>query len=125
MVKNLYKEQEDDDSKKEYCLTKLDEVEDKKKVQETAIADLDTAIADAEEAITTLKSEIDALGDGIRALDKSVADATEQRKEENEDYKELMVNNAACKDLIGVAKNRLQKFYNPKLYKPPTSAAIL
>merc|ERR1719262_2074752 len=26
---------------------------------------------------------------------------------------------SAAKDLIGFAKNRMQKFYNPKLYKPP------
>merc|ERR1719379_2683267 len=100
MVENLKKEQGDDDAKKQYCNTKFDEADDAKKSAEQAIADLDTAIADAEEAITTLKSEIDALGDGIRALDKSVADATEQRKEENADYKEPMTTTPACKELI-------------------------
>merc|ERR1719356_819147 len=30
-----------------------------------------------------------------------------------------MASNTAAKELIGVAKNRLQKFYNPALYKPP------
>merc|ERR1712032_514658 len=30
---------------------------------------------------------------------------------------ELMASNNAAKDLLGVAKNRLNKFYNPKLYK--------
>merc|ERR1711937_417305 len=48
-----------------------------------------------------------------------VADATDQRKEENEDYTELMASDSAAKDLLGFAKNRLNKFYNPKLYKPP------
>merc|ERR1719388_334977 len=119
MVANLHKEQEDDDSKKEYCLKEFDESEDKKKGLENAIADLDTAIADAEEEITTIKAEIEALSDGIKALDKSVEEATEQRKEENEDFKALMAADAACKELIAFAKNRLNKFYNPKLYKPP------
>merc|ERR1719310_813238 len=119
MIENLKKEQEDDDSKKEYCLTKLDEADDTKKAKESAIADLDTAIADTEEAIATLKTEIEALDDGIKALDKSVEEATEQRKEENSDFKELMASDAACKELIGFAKNRLNKFYNPKLYKAP------
>ena len=36
------------------------------------------------DAFTTTKAEIEALSDGIRVLDKSVAEATEQRKEENE-----------------------------------------
>merc|ERR1719221_2033842 len=77
------------------------------------------AIADAEEAIATLKSEIEALEDGIKALDKSVAEATETRKEEHDDYVETLAANSAAKDLLGFAKNRLNKFYNPKLYKAP------
>merc|ERR550537_1771976 len=30
-----------------------------------------------------------------------------------------MASNTAAKELIGFAKNRMMKFYNPKLYKPP------
>merc|ERR1719387_467369 len=119
MLSNLKKEQEDDDAKKEYCLKELDAAEDKKKSLESKISDLETAIADTEEAITTLKTEIEALDDGIRALDKSVEEATEQRKEENQDFTAVMAADAACKELIAFAKNRLNKFYNPKLYKPP------
>merc|ERR1712216_657026 len=66
-----------------------------------------------------MTSEIDTLEDSIRALDKSVAEATEQRKEEHEEFTELMSSNSAAKELIGFAKNRLNKFYNPKLYKAP------
>jgi len=69
--------------------------------------------------LATVKDEIAALEAGIAALDKSVAEATEQRKDENADYTELMSQNTAAKELILFAKNRMQKFYNPKLYKPP------
>jgi len=48
-----------------------------------------------------------------------VAEATEQRKEENEDYTALMASNTAALQLLELAKNRLNQFYNPKLYKPP------
>jgi len=48
-----------------------------------------------------------------------VAEATEQRKKENKEYQDLMAGNSAAKELILFAKNRMQKFYNPKLYKPP------
>merc|ERR1719221_1190138 len=75
------------------------------------------AIADAEEAIATLASEIAALEDGIKALDKSVAEATATRQEEHSDYVETLAANTAAKDLLSFAKNRLNKFYNPKLYK--------
>merc|ERR1719221_335897 len=68
--------------------------------------------------ISTTTEEIKKLEDGIVALDKSVADATAERKEENAEYKEMMANNAAAKELLLWAKNRLNKFYNPSLYKP-------
>jgi len=121
LVAELKKEQQDDANKKEYCDTQFDLADDKKKVEEKKIADLETAIAESQEGIVTTKEQIDALEDGIRALDKSVAEATEQRKEENEDYTALMAGDAAAKELIGFAKNRLNKFYNPKLYKPPAA----
>jgi len=117
----LKKEQLDDENKKEYCDVQFDLSDDKKKVLEKTAADLETAIAESKENILTTKEQIDALEDGVRALDKSVAEATEQRKEENEDYKSLMAGNSAAKELIGFAKNRLNKFYNPKLYKPPAA----
>jgi len=123
LVAELKKEQVDDEAKKEYCDVQFDLSDDKKKVLEKTGSDLETAIAESKENIVTTKEEIDALEDGVRALDKSVAEATEQRKEENEDYKSLMAGNAAAKELIGFAKNRLNKFYNPKLYKPPAGLA--
>merc|ERR550537_439406 len=119
MVETLKKEQVDDDNKKEYCTTEFDTADDKKKVLEKTIADLETAIATDKEGIATLTSEIEPLEDSIKALDKAVAEATEQRKEENEDFTELMAPDSAAKEIIGFAKNRLNKFYNPSLYKPP------
>jgi len=123
LVVELKKEQLDDENKKEYCDVQFDLADDKKKGLEKTASDLETAINESKENILTTKEEIDALEDGVRALDKSVAEATEQRKEENEDYKSLMAGNAAAKELIGFAKNRLNKFYNPKLYKPPAAMA--
>merc|ERR1719160_334934 len=90
MVAVLKKEQQDDNDKKEYCATQFDFADDKKKGLERTISDLETSIAKAEEAISTFAEEIKALEAGIKELDKSVAEATEQRKEENEDYTELM-----------------------------------
>merc|ERR1719230_1077089 len=83
------------------------------------ISDLETAIDDANEAISTLKTEIEALDDGIRALDKEVAEATENRQSEHEEFKATYASNTAAVDLLKFAKNRLNKFYNPSQYKPP------
>merc|ERR1719240_1183080 len=97
----------------------LDIADDKQKELEHSVADSEKAIAEVDESLATITDEIKALEDGIKALDKSVAEATEQRKDENEDFTELMAGNTAAKELILFAKNRMQKFYNPKLYKPP------
>jgi len=119
MVATLGAEQQDDDDKKEYCATQFDLADDKKKGLERDVSNLDKAIEKGKESIAALADEIKALGAGIKALDKSVAEATEQRKEENADYTELLAADGAAKDLLGFAKNRLNKFYNPKLYKAP------
>jgi len=119
MVAELKVEQNDDDQKKEYCALQFDTTDDKKKSLEQKISDLETSIADAEEGIATTKSELGALEDGIKSLDKSVAEATAQRQEEHEDFTELTANDSAAKEVLLFAKNRLNKFYNPKLYKAP------
>merc|ERR1719214_176008 len=97
----------------------FDLADDKKKALEREISNLEKAIDKANEGIKALSEEIKALEAGIKALDKSVAEATEQRKEENAEYTELMASDGAAKEILGFAKNRLNKFYNPKLYKAP------
>jgi len=124
MVATLKVEQQDDDNKKEYCAEELDLADDKKKGLEHNIADLETAIEAANDAIAKLAEEIAALTAGIKELDKMVMEATEQRKEENEDFKGLMASDTAAKELLKFAKNRLNKFYNPKLYKAPPKTEL-
>merc|ERR1712008_88914 len=124
MISTLKVEQADDDAKKEYCATAFDQADDKKKGLERAVSDLETAIENAKEDIAKLGEEIDALKAGIKELDKMVTEATEQRKEENEDFKELMASDTAAKELMKFAKNRLNKFYNPKLYKAPPKTEL-
>merc|ERR1719316_803840 len=119
MVALLKKEQVDDDDKKAYCEDLIDKTEDKVKELELHVSDLSKAVADAKESIATLTEEIAGLSDGIKALDEAVAEATEQRKEEHADSVETLTNDNAAKEIIGFAKNRMNKFYNPKLYKAP------
>merc|ERR1719210_2705571 len=119
MVANLKKEQADDEAKKEYCDKELDTSEDKKKELDLAVSDSATAIEELEGSIATLTEEIAALEAGIKALDAAVAEATEIRKGENAEYQELKQSDTAAKEILAMAKNRLNKFYNPKMYKPP------
>merc|ERR1719498_2278413 len=99
-------------------------MDDKKKGLERTIGNLEKSLEEYKTAVETLTSEIEALDEGIKELDKEVVEATEQRKEENEEFTASMAANAACKELIGFAKNRLNKFYNPKLYKPPAKREL-
>jgi|EP00927_Polykrikos_kofoidii_P081946 hypothetical protein len=121
MVDELKAEQTEDENKKEYCGTQLDSSDDKRKSLERDVKDSDTIIADTREKLATIESEIKTILGGINELDKSVAEASEQRKEEHEAYLELVSSNAAATELLGFAKNRLQKFYNPKLHVPETA----
>merc|ERR1712217_564333 len=102
-----------------YCEENLDKNEDEKKVLEQSLADLQKGMESAKENIATLTSDIAALVKGVKDLDSSVEEATETRKEENAEYKSTMAADKAAKELIGMAKNRLMKFYNPSLYVAP------
>jgi len=124
MVSILGKEQADDNDKKEYCLMQFDLSDDRKKALERSIGQEDAAIANAKEAISTLAQEIAALTAGIQALDKSVAEATAQRQDENAEFKALIAADTAATRVLEFAKNRLNKFYNPKLYKAPPKVEL-
>merc|ERR1719456_1298561 len=98
MVVTLDKEQSDDEAQKTWCNQEFDSAED---------------------TIAKLVTEITELTDGIHALDKSVEEQTEQRQEEHKDFVQTAAENNAALQLLDVAKNRLNKFYNPAVYKPP------
>merc|ERR1711957_292470 len=117
MVKLLGQEQVADDEKKAYCQKEFDSSEDEQKSLERSISDLETRIEDQNTGIATLTDEIAALEQGIKDLDKQVAEATEARKEAHTTYVSELAGNKAADELLGIAKNRLNKFYNPKLYK--------
>merc|ERR1719454_2251750 len=124
MVAALKQEQVDDDKKREYCNKELDLSDDKKKELEQKIEDLDTAITEAEDGIASTTAEIKTLKDNMKKLDQSVADASKQRKDEHEEFSELMAADSAAKEILKFAINRLNKFYNPKLYKPPPKREV-
>merc|ERR1719401_3241148 len=124
LVAALKTEQQDDEHKKEYCEAQFDHTDDNKKVLQRSISDLSSSVEEAKEGIATLAEEISALKAGIAALDKSVAEATSQRSAEAAAYKDLVASNTAARELILFAKNRLQKFYNPKLYKAAPKAEL-
>merc|ERR1719506_2734814 len=124
MVGLLGDEQVDDEKKKAYCGAEIDKAEDEIKEQNIDIDHLAKGIEDRKSVVETMTQEIAALGEGIQSLDKAVAEATSQRKQENAEYTELLAADNAAKDVIAIAKNRMQKFYNPRLYKAPAKREL-
>jgi len=125
MIGILKTEQLDDDRKKDYCVKELDLADDKKKELERAVNKEHLFIETTKEGIATLIDEIEALKAGINRLDRSVGEATYQRKKENEEYKEVMQADGAAKELLTFAKKRLNKFYNPKANEEGSAAAFV
>jgi len=116
MVETLNNEQDADDDKKQYCRDEMDKTEDKKKSLSASVSDLEEDIATTETSIDSVTEEIQSLKDGVNELDKSVADATEQRKGEAQVFAQSMQDNKAAKELLIMAVNRLHEFYNAKLH---------
>jgi chromosome segregation ATPase len=109
MGATLHAEQKKDEEKKAYCEHEFGVSDDQKKGLELLLRDTETAIEAAKGEIEKLKDETATPKEGIAALDKSVADATAQRKEEDAEYKELMSANGAAKELLGFCRKQVPK----------------
>merc|ERR1719487_1861579 len=117
MIVILANEQAEDDKTKEYCNAEFEKSANDETAEKDKIAGLDASITEMKDSIDTLKTDVSTLSEQIKELDKSVAQATQQRKLENAQYTESATMNEAALQLLDKAKNRLNKFYNPTLYK--------
>merc|ERR1719274_26548 len=117
MVKVLAEEQKTDDETKTFCTQEISTNDAEQKDTEDAIAQSTAAIEEMTEESATLASEIASLEKEIKDLDKAVAEATEQRKTEHAEFLTFQTENNAALQLIEKAKNALNKFYRPNLYK--------
>jgi len=123
MVLVLKDEQKNDDSQKAFCDKDLESSASQQKDTEEEIASSEALIEETKESSASLAEEIATLQKEIVELDKAVAEATEQRKEEHSDFLQFQTENNAALQLLEKAKNRLMKFYRPTEYKePPTEA---
>merc|ERR1719252_424784 len=121
MVQVLHEEQTDDDTQKTFCDSDIEKSTREKKDTEEAVAASQAFIEETTAESAATAEEITELGKSIKALDKAVAEATEQRKEEHSEFLVFQQQSSAALQLIEKAKNRLMKFYKPAFYKaPPT-----
>merc|ERR1719271_811128 len=119
MIEVLGKEQTDDDTQKAFCEEEFTKSAAEKTETEDTLASLAASIEETEDTLASLKSEIETLTAEIKVLDKAVAEATEQRKDEHATFLKTQAEGSAAVQLIEAAKNKLNKFYNPTMYKAP------
>lgn len=125
MIAVLGKEQANDEKQKTWCEDEFEKAATDEAGAKSKISSLEASISETTDEIQSLGDEIATLGAEIKALDKAVAEATEQRKQEHAEYLESMTLAQAAIQLIGKAKARLQKFYNPALVQEPEDGAAL
>jgi len=125
MVVELKTEQKDDDAQKAFCDKDLEKSEVTKKNLESSIASSEALIEETQEASATASDEIAALQKEIKNLDKAVADASEQRKEEHADFTGFSTENDAAQQLLAKAKNKLNKFYRPNQHVEEAPAVFV
>merc|ERR1719262_999707 len=125
MVVQLKAEQQDDEAQLKWCNAEFDTTEDRTAAEKRRLEGEEAKIAETTDAIAQLKDELAALAKGIEDLDKAVAEATEQRKAEHAEFTSTSAQNNAALQLLAVAENRLNKFYNPALYKAPERRELM
>merc|ERR1719359_685337 len=113
----LKEDQKNDDTQKAFCDKDIAKTQNEQKDAEEAIAAGEAFIEETTAESQALVDEIKSLQKEIKTLDKAVAEATEQRKEEHADFLVFQQQSNAALQLIDKAKNRLMKFYRPTMYK--------
>ncbi|CAJ1368125.1 unnamed protein product [Effrenium voratum] len=121
MVALMKQEGADDKSKKEYCEKEFRGVAAKSKSLESKMKTLAASVTEKKGAIAKLSEDIAALQSGVQALDSSVATAGSNRKAEHAEFQESTASNSAALELLSMAKNRLNKVYNPSMVAATTT----
>merc|ERR1712227_166777 len=124
MVSLLQQEQIDDDNKKTYCLDGIDRLEDEGKSLDVDIKSHKSAISDFAEQLSGTEERLDAVTKSVAELDASVAKSTKIRQDEHSESVTVSANNAATSKLLGIAINRLNKFYAPALHNAAPKAEL-
>merc|ERR1719393_1011787 len=114
MVGVLHDEDVTDEHKKAWCTNETEVVHGIETEKKALIEKTTTEIAEQEDQLAQTVAEIKALTEHIAATDKMVHEATEQRKEEHEEFTDSFATSATAIRLIDKAIKRLEKFYSPE-----------
>jgi hypothetical protein len=114
MVAELKNQQKAESEKVGSCKKEIDETEDSLKVNGNTKEDLEAMKLKLEGTQGTLNSEIDALRSEVADLQVSLKSAGEQRKAENELFRQSVSDQRATVNILTKALDRLKSFYATK-----------
>merc|ERR1719375_2220299 len=116
MVGVLHDEDVDDEHKKDWCANETVIAHEIEASKTALIEQTDAEISEFSDQVATLTEEIKTLTAQIAATDKLVHEATEQRKQEHQEFVDAFATMATAIRLLDKAMTRLHKFYNPQKY---------
>mmetsp|Transcript_122853 Transcript_122853/g.192843 ORF Transcript_122853/g.192843 Transcript_122853/m.192843 type:complete len:666 (+) Transcript_122853:2-1999(+) len=111
MLRLLDKEAKDELMKKDMCEKGLAKNEDAKANLGNGIKSLSSEIANLKEQLSIVERDMQKLSEDLATSDKTVAQSTKQRQEENAEYTEMLSDTNQAVGILEVAKNRLKEFY--------------
>merc|ERR1719316_731623 len=109
-------------TKKDWCSNETEVTANLETEKQNLVEKLKADIANMEDSLEETNGNIKVLEETIAALDKSVHEATEQRKKEHAEFVNSFATMDTARRLIDKAATRLEKFYNPKSFKAKTDA---
>jgi len=117
MVTLLGKENGEDAKQKAWCESEFEKSADEDAAAKSKMSAISAEIGEISDEIAELSEAINTLTGEVAELDKAVADATASRKADHAAFVESQQLGEVAIGLIYKASQRLQKFYNPTLYK--------
>lgn len=117
LVADLRREQKGDQTKKVYCTGSLASTHSKKKNLAHVLQSGSFSIRDLQAQIAQRTEDRHESQAQIRDLDAATDDLTKQRQREHAEHVKVLADDTAAMEVLRTAVNRLQKFYNPEVYR--------
>eukprot|EP00746_Dinoflagellata_sp_MGD_P163223 gnl/MRDRNA2_/MRDRNA2_91149_c0_seq1.p1 gnl/MRDRNA2_/MRDRNA2_91149_c0~~gnl/MRDRNA2_/MRDRNA2_91149_c0_seq1.p1 ORF type:complete len:777 (+),score=273.97 gnl/MRDRNA2_/MRDRNA2_91149_c0_seq1:103-2433(+) len=122
MVKVLHDEDVGDEHKKDWCTNETEVTQNLQTEKQALVEKLKADLGNLHDELDQTNSDIKVLEETIAALDKSVHEATEQRKNEHSEFVNTFATMDTARRLIEKAATRLEKFYHPKAHQDKKDA---
>jgi len=123
MLAELEKQQKEEYAKWTQCKKEIDLTEDEIKVKDRTKSDLEEKHQSLVGAIETLQTEISELQKDEADMEIALKQAGEQRKAENQVYKQSVMDQRAAINILNKALARMKMFYESSLIQQPGMAS--